>query len=112
MAHQRITITLPVFDNDGLGIPHVHDELQEYLLQVFGGFTQTQANGAWVCPDTGKIYRDENTIYSVVAEVKGNGIIGGFTLKMARIAREARQECIMVTYEPHVGVDFIKPLDL
>ena len=63
-------IFVPAFDNDGQLFPATAwHELEERLLQTFGGFTQREGvRGAWRSP-SGRVYRDEHSEYSVV--IKG-----------------------------------------
>lgn len=56
-------INLPVLDNNGAGMVHVHEKLQRDLCAAFGGYTVTEAQGAWM--DKGKLYAEPVMVYQV-----------------------------------------------
>jgi hypothetical protein len=59
-------INLPVLDNNGAGMVHVHEKLQRDLCTIFGGYTVTEAQGAWM--DKGKLYAEPVMVYQVAYE--------------------------------------------
>lgn len=56
-------INLPLFDNDGASLASVHENLQRDLCTIFGGYTVTEGQGAWM--DGGKLYAEPVAIYQV-----------------------------------------------
>ena len=99
------SITLPLFDNHGMGIPEVHEALQDKLLDKFGGYSERKIVGAWRDPNSGRTYRDHNAVYDVAMEdtLSARG-------DLRRIAREAgraaEQLAVMVT-QPSGEVEFL-----
>jgi hypothetical protein len=62
----QIEILLPVTDNAGNDTSSAHAIFREYLLEVFGGFTQCpDVKGAWRDDETGATYFDTLTPYRV-----------------------------------------------
>lgn len=55
--HREARILLPVKGNDGRAFPDgLVDSILSDVLLHFGGYTVTEARGAWRCPDTGRVY--------------------------------------------------------
>lgn len=76
MTLQIAKITLPLYIEaspskglypDATPAKAAHDFIEYALLNTFGGYTQTMANGAWK-DDDGAIYRDESYVYEVAIE--------------------------------------------
>lgn len=65
----RYTLHVPRFYNDGTVVPPSELDLVEgRLLDIAGGFTSTNATGAWRSPD-GRVYREPVTLYHVDSEL-------------------------------------------
>ncbi len=65
-------INLPVLDNNGAGMVHVHEKLQRDLCAAFGGYTVTEAQGAWM--DKGKLYAEPVMVYQVAYEPNSTAV--------------------------------------
>lgn len=61
-------IILPEFDNDGASLHREAREIEDMLLDAFGGWNKAKSEGAWKDPKTGKVYRDDCQTYTVAAE--------------------------------------------
>jgi len=60
----RYTLTLPTTRNDGATIPRsLREFFENQLLGAFGGFTATEALGAWV--DGTRTYVEPVTVYTL-----------------------------------------------
>ena len=65
MLTTRYTVTVPLALNDGTPLDAVTlDTLERELLDIGGGFTATDAQGAWRADD-GTIYRDPVRVYAL-----------------------------------------------
>lgn len=92
---REATIILPVLDNAGASLEHVHASLAADLLEAFGGFTAATVYGAWKDADTGRVYQDESTEYRVSAEWVGRQEKRLINLA-GQYARKAGQEAVYV----------------
>jgi hypothetical protein len=59
------SLTLPILDNNGNDLSDVHTCLQADIIDTFGGFTRTLANGGWRDDATGKIYCESVAVYAI-----------------------------------------------
>jgi len=90
-------IHLPVLDNEGHSLRHVHTALAQTLVSLFGGCTETRANGYWRDEKTGILHAEEVVRYTVAMEAsavnqgKLNGVAKG-------ICKAANQVCIYVSH--------------
>jgi hypothetical protein len=65
---QKATFIIPKLGNDGQPFPaKVLAELQHDILDMFGGYTVRDVQGAWL-GDDGKTYYDTSWEYTVVME--------------------------------------------
>lgn len=87
----RYSITLPVHDNDGVWVDAAHDQLRAALLNVAGGFTVQDSQGAW--RDGDAEYSDSSRIYTVTTDTDCDGDIMDAALNAALAAT---QECVYV----------------
>lgn len=90
------SLIMPIRDNAGVDASDVHRALQLVLVDSFGGFTVTPAQGAWR-DDTGRVIFDESRAYSIAMDDTDSN-----RAKMESIARfyghMAGQICVMVTH--------------
>ena len=103
----RLTITVPKADNDGRLIPpKLFDWLEDELVRVYGGWTRVKVRGGWK-NDAGDIISEESFRYDILTSM------GSIRLEFlaAEVARRWKQETVLVTWEPHITVGFVKPDD-
>lgn len=98
-------IILPIVDNAGNDLFFAHQELKHVLLKEFGGCTTTHGNGAWMPPAGGLPVAEPVMIYDVAMDRAATVV---FRSIAARVARVARQECVMIV-TPNGDVEFVKP---
>lgn len=101
-------IILPVNDNNGDSLAAKAHDIQYQLLQAFGGYTCTDAHGAWIDPNTGNIYAEPTRVYTLA------GVWDDAQVQTLRgIACEAAdlmdQLCIYMQTPTH-GVEFVEPV--
>lgn len=90
------SITLPMYGNDGRGLPEVHNALANVLISTFGGVTALGGFGGWKDDRTGKIYREPVTVYYV--GIPDEPFAVAQLHQIARmIASAAEQEAIAMT---------------
>lgn len=104
-SKRMATLTLPICDNSGARLAHVHKILRSSLLDAFGGYTQSLVTGAWR-DEAGNVYQDDSLKYEIAMDtgVK-NGQLLVHLAGMACLA--AKQECVMVQLASGV-VHFVK----
>lgn len=61
-------INLPLLSNEGKSLVGVHETLQRDLCTLFGGYTVTEGQGAWM--DKGKLYAEPVAVYQVAIPFK------------------------------------------
>jgi len=90
-------IHLPVLDNEGHSLRHVHVALAQSLVSIFGGCTETKANGYWRDEKTGILHAEEVVRYTVamVDSIETTGNLRGIA---KGICKAANQVCIYVAY--------------
>jgi hypothetical protein len=88
-------IILPVVDNDGHSLEHKVREVEARILDLFGGFTRTQAEGAWCDPDTGESYFETVNVY-VIAGKWDDARVSALINLAATAAKEMNQACVYV----------------
>lgn len=64
---REASFVLPNHDNRGDLIPSVHLRIQGELIDAFGGYSATQVSGQWRDAETGRVYSDSSTRYTVGA---------------------------------------------
>lgn len=88
------TLYVPVNDNDGDPIPDVHAHVAQYLALRFGGYTLTEATGAYRMDD-GTLVREPVNLYRVlVTENPENDATLRFLASF--VATVARQESVLL----------------
>lgn len=88
-------IILPIHDNHGKPLAHIHAELQVALCNTFSGYTAFQANGGWQSCD-GRI-EEPVTAYTVAMEPsEANDAV--FREIALDVGRKARQEAVYIRY--------------
>lgn len=95
---RETSFILPLTDNDGNGLAHVHAEVQEELLNAFGGFTMEDVQGVWR-NDEGRRFVDASKRYTVAFDddpSRDNDY--RFSLIAAQAGKRAKQECIYVRW--------------
>jgi len=84
VTHFKVDIQLPLRynseKNDSLGkkIPEASFlETYQEILKLFGGIntTNTPIMGSWKCPNTGKVYNDQNIVFTVLVESEDKATI-------------------------------------
>ena len=68
---KTITLIAPKKNNDGEDMTTQIAELENYIVDEFGGFTSQDVRGAW--KDNGIIYYDENISYTIATEKFNTG---------------------------------------
>ena len=100
-------LILPIRDNQYQMIEHVHAYLMQALVERWNGFTAYAGDGGWRRGDA--IIKEPVMIYEIAMPLAD--VVRLRTLA-SEIAREARQECVMMV-TPNGDVEFVKPrLDL
>jgi hypothetical protein len=67
----RITearILMPLTDNEGKSLSHVHDAMRADLLASFGGFTESDTRGWWRDTSTGTDYKEPSIAFDIAAQ--------------------------------------------
>ena len=84
------------------------DRLRHDLVSHFGGYTVQSARGAWLSPNTGKIYEEPVNVYTIASDWDNQRNV----LKLSDIASDAAdrlgEECVYVRF-PNRGVLFVTP---
>jgi len=97
MQTKEARMILPLADNNGAPLSHVHAWLEGRLLAQFGGFTVEPIKGAWRDEATNRVYYDESLRYTIAAQWSD-----GLAQRLESIAYEAKlkaeQECIYVQH--------------
>lgn len=81
-------ILVPLRDNHGASLEHVHASVTERLFAAFGGVTWTVVDGAWKDPNDGQLYVERSVAFTV-AVPEDEGAIGNDDCDLCRIARFA-----------------------
>ena len=97
-------LILPICDNDGKSLFGEHQRLKHELLHRWGGYTVTNASGAWRAPD-GAVLAEASRRYEVAME---RADVVDFRGIARDVAKRARQECVMII-TPCGDVEFVKP---
>lgn len=100
------TINLPTHDNAGVPLAAETDTLRNMLLDSFGGFTESDARGAWRDPADSKLYVEPVTRFDVACEDNSESE-SSLRRIAAHMAREARQVCIFLVL-PSGSVEFVE----
>lgn len=100
-------IILPVLDNDGASLAHVHAGLKRALCEAFGGFTALPSHGGWIDQRDGKLYEEAGVAYDVAAQ-EGNATRVKLLTIAVHVARDAAQVCVYVRL-PNGEVIFVEP---
>lgn len=99
-----IKLYVPLHDNDGQRMLHIHDWLidrltinQDVNFKV-AGFTTYDAKGYWM--DNGQRFTDEQRIYEFHID-EHRKISGSYCIKMIaqNLCKSLRQECIYMTID-------------
>lgn len=93
MSITESRILLPLLDNAGKSLAHVHKALQLDLMQSFGGFSASPISGVWLDKETGKEYRDESTAYDIAADWNAAAYDGADFSNADRLLDLARWHC-------------------
>lgn len=101
-------IILPVLDNNGATLAHVHTGLKRSLCEAFGGYTALASQGGWLDSATGRLYEEAGIAYDVA--VNPIDATHGRRLRAiaAHAAREASQVCVYLRL-PNGDVEFVEP---
>lgn len=99
----RVDIYLPVKDNAGeLVSPAKFRRIKNQILAQFGGLTITSMwgnptyTGFWRSPETGVLYQDKNTIFTVLAP-QSDKTVTFFMRQKEQWKSELEQEEILLT---------------
>lgn len=104
----RISLHVPLADNDGRSLAPIVENARVTLAEHFGGLTETAARGLWV--SDGRTYADEQVILSVDVPWPDSPSAHAFVSILAeQVARHGRQECVYVTGHA-LETSFVKPL--
>lgn len=91
----RLTITIPHLDNEGVPLALVHRKAEEYFLEHFGGFSVDQIFGHWQDPEDLKIYREASARYEILTDEHIDSLY-----PIAKIVKtEGKQKCVLLTEE-------------
>jgi hypothetical protein len=94
-------IILPVVDNEGHSLEYKVREAETRIFDLFGGFTRTQAGGAWCDPDTGESYFETVNVYVIAGKWDDVQVLALINLA-ATAAKEMNQSCIYVCVKGEV----------
>jgi hypothetical protein len=106
MNMTEATIILPVVDNQGHSQEHKVREAETRIFDLFGGFTRTQAEGAWCDPVTGESYFEPVNVY-VIAGKWDDAQVSALINLAATAAKEMNQVCVYVCVKGEVY--FVEP---
>lgn len=103
----KLTITLPLLDNDGLSLHKEVKTIKEKLLDMAGGMSEHRSRGAWKS-ENGKVYRDTSDVVSTIIEPElALAILQHYTPTWCTLLR---QECLLVE-RVNVEVSFVEPVE-
>jgi hypothetical protein len=94
-------IILPLVDNDGHSLEDKVREAETRMFDLFGGFTRTQAEGAWCDPATGESYFEPVRVY-VIAGPWNDAQVSALINLAATAAKEMNQVCVYVCVKGEV----------
>ena len=97
-------LILPIADNKGASLFGEHQWLKHALLQRWGGYTATDARGAWQAPDD-TVLSEPSMRYEIAME---RADVVDFRAIARDVAKRCRQECVMIV-TPCGDVEFVKP---
>lgn len=83
-------IILPVHDNNGESLAPLHAWLKRELIEYYGGYTATQAEGGYMGKG-GKEYVESVILYDVVTDKR---TCDSLIELCKHLCKEAKQECI------------------
>lgn len=93
----RFTLHVPRRYNDGRAVEsEVVDWIESELLDAAGGFTTTEAIGAWR-GSRGKVYREPVRLYHVDADEDSEATL---QIVADAVAMSLRQEAVYLTAQP------------
>lgn len=96
------SIVLPLYDNDGATLRVVHQELQDALARIAGGYSATSQTGTWR-NENGRTFSEPSQLYTVVCtpeqDIEIVKLLPSFTI-------QARQEALL-TYASTIDATFI-----
>lgn len=100
-------VILPMYDNDGHSLEHVHTYLKQQLCLAFGGYTAIKSFGGWMDRKTGKLYEEEGTAYDIACD--DTQVTKDVLLGLAQILINlASQEAIYLRL-PNGDVQIVEP---
>ena len=94
-------IILPVVDDEGHSLEYKVRGAETRILDLFGGFTRTQAEGAWCDPDTGESYFETVNVYVIAGKWDDVQVLALINLA-ATTAKEMNQVCVYVCVKGEV----------
>jgi hypothetical protein len=94
-------IILPVVDNDGHSLKYKLREVEARIFDLFGGFTRTQAEGAWCDPDTGESNFETVNVYVIAGKWDDAQVLALINLA-AGASKEMNQICVYVCVKGEV----------
>ena len=100
-------IILPLLDNNGASLAHVHSGLKRALCEAFGGYTALLSHGGWIDSESGKLYEEAGIAYDVAAQ-EGADTREKLYAIASHVARDAAQVCVYVRL-PNGEVIFVDP---
>jgi hypothetical protein len=104
MTKTKVSVIVPIKDNEGLALDSEIESIRQEILVLTGGYTESPCSGAW--RSDGKTYRDVSVAISVVTSAEIADVI---VQRLAPIwARRLRQECLFVE-RTQVDVAFVPP---
>jgi len=98
------TLVLPIQDNEGRAVDAAHATVREWLLDLFGGFTEHASTGVWRNA-RGEIQREPGVFYTF----SGDAIPDAFERVVRYVGAQARQDAVYWSWD---GVAHITTIDL
>lgn len=93
MSLREMKIILPMVDNQGASLSHIHNQLKRELCQTYGGYTSVASSGGWL-NDDGDLIEDNSITYIVAAMALNEYETTGFIDTVRHYATLAKQDCI------------------
>ncbi len=91
----RLTLTVPYRDNEGNGLPELHNKVKAFFNDTYGAYSAVSVQGNWLDPETGRCYPEDSLRYEVLVD---EGIESLYPITK-EVKREAKQKCVLITCE-------------
>ena len=91
----RLTITIPVKDNDKVDLPELHAKARAFLVKACGAFSSIAVHGQWEDPTDNQLYYDNSIRYEVLVAATLDILYPLTKL----VKEEGKQKCVLLTSE-------------